>query len=110
MSTPTAFDPAPVRAAVAGAIALKGSEQKLAAACGVSQPAIWQAKTSGRLSPRLALAIHRATRGAVPACVLRPDLWRRPQDVPVEEGADLDSVTRSETPAAAARGMTRHAG
>src|ERR1700719_773444 len=108
MSTPTTFEPAPVRAAVACAIALKGSEQKLAAACGVSQPAIWKAKTSGRLSPRLALAIHRATSGAVPACVLRPDLWRRPQDVPVEEH-DLDSVTRSEPPAAAG-GMTRHAG
>ena len=84
MNTLTVFDPAPVRAAIACAIALKGSEQKLAAACGVSQPAIWQAKTRGRLSPRLALAIHRATSGAVPACVLRPDLWRRPQDVPVE--------------------------
>jgi DNA-binding transcriptional regulator YdaS (Cro superfamily) len=84
MDTLMVFDPAPVRAAIACAIALKGSEQKLAAACGVSQPAIWQAKTRGRLSPRLALAIHRATSGAVPACVLRPDLWRRPQDVPVE--------------------------
>ena len=84
MDTPAAPDPLPARAAVALAIALKGSEQKLAAACGVTQPAIWKAKTSGRLSPRLALAIHRATGGAVPACVLRPDLWRRPQDVPAD--------------------------
>jgi DNA-binding transcriptional regulator YdaS (Cro superfamily) len=87
MNPQAAFDPVPVRDAVACAIALKGSEQKLAAACGVTQPAIWQAKTRGRLSPRLALAIHRATGGAVPASALRPDLWRRPQDVPVEAGA-----------------------
>jgi DNA-binding transcriptional regulator YdaS (Cro superfamily) len=84
MNPPAAFDPVPVCAAVACAIALKGSEQKLAAACGVTQPAISRAKKRGRLSPRLALAIHRATGGAVPASALRPDLWRRPQDVPVE--------------------------
>ncbi|HXW25309.1 MAG TPA: YdaS family helix-turn-helix protein [Xanthobacteraceae bacterium] len=79
-----AFDPAPVSAAVARAIALIGSEQKLAAACGVTQPAVSKAKLSGRLSPRLALAIHRATAGAVPASALRPDLWREPQHVPIE--------------------------
>jgi DNA-binding transcriptional regulator YdaS (Cro superfamily) len=50
----------------------------------VSQAAISKAKIGGRVSPRLALAIHRATGGAVPASVLRPDLWRRPADVPVE--------------------------
>jgi DNA-binding transcriptional regulator YdaS (Cro superfamily) len=82
MDTQAAADPDLVSAAIVCAIALKGSEQKLAAACGVTQPAIWKAKTRGRLSPRLALAIHRATGGAVPASALRPDLWRRPRDVP----------------------------
>jgi DNA-binding transcriptional regulator YdaS (Cro superfamily) len=88
MNPQAPFDPVPVRAAVACAIALKGSEQKLAAACGVTQPAIWRAKTHGRVSPRLALAIHRATDGAVPASTLRPDLWRRPQDAPVDAAPD----------------------
>jgi hypothetical protein len=31
----------------------------------------------------MALAVHRFTGGAVPASALRPDLWARPQDVPV---------------------------
>lgn len=36
-----------------------------------------------RPSPELAIAIHRLTAGAVPASTTRPDLWRRPEDVPV---------------------------
>lgn len=84
MDRQPAFDLHPVCAALARAIALKQTQQKLAAACGVSQAAISQAKIFGRLSPRLAIAIHRATAGAVPGSALRPDLWRRPEDVPVE--------------------------
>jgi len=70
------------RALIERAIALTGSEQKLAAACGVTQPAIWKAKTLGRPSARLALAIHRVTGGDVPASALRPDLWASPDHVP----------------------------
>jgi DNA-binding transcriptional regulator YdaS (Cro superfamily) len=84
MSTHATFDPLPVCAAVALAIAVKGSQHKLASACGFSQPSISKAKLRGRVSAELALAIHRATGGVVPACALRPDLWRRPQDVPGE--------------------------
>lgn len=37
-----------------------------------------------RVRPALAVAIHRVTGGFVPGNVLRPDLWRKPADVPVE--------------------------
>jgi DNA-binding transcriptional regulator YdaS (Cro superfamily) len=40
------------------------------------------------VSPQQAIAIHRATRGAVPGSALRPDLWCRPEHVPVQEPAD----------------------
>ena len=78
------FDPGSVCAAVARAITLKRTKENLALACGATQGAISRAKRAGRLSPGLAIAIHHATGGAVPGSVLRPDLWRRPEDVPVE--------------------------
>jgi DNA-binding transcriptional regulator YdaS (Cro superfamily) len=89
MDTQPTFDPRSVCAAVARAIAIKESQHKLAAACGVSQALISKAKIDGRLSPRLAIAIHRATAGAVPGSALRPDLWRSPEHVPVNESRDL---------------------
>ena len=76
------FDTGSVCAAVARAIELKRTQHRLARACGVTQGVISKAKLGGRLSPQLAMAIHRATGGAVPASALRPDLWRRPEDVP----------------------------
>jgi GcrA cell cycle regulator len=69
------------------AIRLAGSESKLAQATGYSQVAINKARRRGSVSPAMALAVHRFTRGAVPASALRPDLWARPQDVPM--AADL---------------------
>lgn len=77
-----------VRDLICQAISLKGSQAKLAEAAGVKQQSIWQAKEAGRVSAELALAIHRATSGAVPASALRPDLWRRPEDVPTSEPAE----------------------
>jgi DNA-binding transcriptional regulator YdaS (Cro superfamily) len=68
--------------AMARAIAILGSEVKLAAACGVTQAAISKAKVKGRISPRLALAVDQATKGRVSAADLRPDLWRGPENVP----------------------------
>ena len=65
------------------AIRLAGSQSKLAAALGFSQAAINKAKRRGSVSPEMALAVHRFTGGAVPASALRPDLWARPQDVPI---------------------------
>jgi DNA-binding transcriptional regulator YdaS (Cro superfamily) len=65
------------------AIRLAGSEAKLAAAIGCSQVAINKARRRGTVSAEMALAVHRFSAGAVPASALRPDLWARPQDVPV---------------------------
>jgi DNA-binding transcriptional regulator YdaS (Cro superfamily) len=70
-------------AAFARAIRIAGSECKLAQATGYSQVAINKAKRRGRVSPKMALAVHRFTGGAVPASALRPDLWARPCDVPI---------------------------
>lgn len=89
MNTPSTFTANPVCAAVARAIALKQSQHKLAAACGVSQALISKAKIDGRLSARLAIAIHRVTQGAVPGSALRPDLWRSPEHVPLDDAAEV---------------------
>jgi DNA-binding transcriptional regulator YdaS (Cro superfamily) len=70
-------------AAFERAIRIAGSECKLAVATGYSQVAINKAKRRGSVSPQMALAVHRFTGGAVPASALRPDLWARPQDVPL---------------------------
>jgi DNA-binding transcriptional regulator YdaS (Cro superfamily) len=72
-----------VTAAFARAIRIAGSECKLAQATGYSQVAINKAKRRGSASPAMALAVHRFTGGVVPASALRPDLWARPQDVPI---------------------------
>lgn len=65
------------------AIALAGSEAKLGKSIGVSQVAINKAKHRGQVSPKMALAIHRYTGGVVSASTMRPDLWARPEDVPI---------------------------
>jgi DNA-binding transcriptional regulator YdaS (Cro superfamily) len=70
-------------AAFERAIRIAGSQCKLAAATGYSQVAINKAKRRGSVSPEMALAVHRFTGGEVPASALRPDLWARPQDVPI---------------------------
>lgn len=76
-----------VRCHIEEAIRLAGTEAKLGEATGYSQNAIWQAKRRGSVTPKMALAIHRATNGAVPASVLRPDLWPTDQHVPEMERA-----------------------
>jgi DNA-binding transcriptional regulator YdaS (Cro superfamily) len=77
-------------AAFERAIRIAGSECKLAAATGYSQVAINKAKRRGSVSPKMALAVHRFTGGAVPASALRPDLWARPQDVPIMDVPIMD--------------------
>jgi DNA-binding transcriptional regulator YdaS (Cro superfamily) len=72
-------------AAFERAIRIAGSQCKLAAATGYSQVAINKAKRRGSISPKMALAVHRFTGGVVPASALRPDLWARPQDVPIAD-------------------------
>jgi DNA-binding transcriptional regulator YdaS (Cro superfamily) len=83
-------------AAFTRAIRLAGSEAKLAAAIGCSQVAVNKARRRGSVSPQMALAVHRFSSGAVPASALRPDLWARPQDVPVA-GARMPA-TRGKRP------------
>jgi DNA-binding transcriptional regulator YdaS (Cro superfamily) len=51
-----------------------GSQTKLGEACGCSQNAIHQALKIGRVSAKLAVKIDNATKGAVPAHLLCPDL------------------------------------
>ena len=60
------------------AIALMGSEAKLAMAAGVSQPAINKAKNAKRISGELAVKIEFATSGAIHRSQLRPDLFAPP--------------------------------
>ncbi len=62
-------------AALRRAVALAGSQSKLSRATGYSQPAINKACRKGRVSAELAIAIERATRGAVSRAELRPDLF-----------------------------------
>jgi len=62
---------------IADAIILAGSSAKLAKACGVSTSAITNAKMRGVISPELAAAISRATKGRISKSALRPDLWPR---------------------------------
>lgn len=73
------------RHAITRAIELFGSEAKLARATGFAQQVFNRAVRRGRVSAELAIAIQKATGGAVTADELRPDLWRRAEDVPVEK-------------------------
>ena len=60
-------------------------QEDLAAAMGVAQQTVSKlARGEIPVSPEHAIAIHRATRGAVPGSALRPDLWSRPEHVPAD--------------------------
>ena len=63
---------------VSSAIEQFGSEQKAADAFGVSQPVVNHAKRTGRVGPKLAMGIDRATHGRIGKHELRPDLWEPP--------------------------------
>ena len=69
-------------------------QEDLAAAMGVSQQAVSRlARGEMPVSPEHAIAIHRATRGAVPGSALRPDLWCCPEHVPVDDVPSNDGAT-----------------
>jgi DNA-binding transcriptional regulator YdaS (Cro superfamily) len=85
MDTPIAAE-SPAEA-MERAVARAGSEQKLADAVGVRQSYISKAKRTGRVSDRIAIAIHAWSNGDVPGSALRPDLWLEPAHVPVREMA-----------------------
>jgi DNA-binding transcriptional regulator YdaS (Cro superfamily) len=72
-------------AALDRAIQIAGSEAKLAALAGCSQPAINKAKHKGVVSPGLAAMIDRGLGGRVQKYELRPDVFDAPSAV-VETG------------------------
>lgn len=52
-----------------------GNMSKLAAATGYSQHAVWCAVKRNRVSPAMAVAIHKATKGKIKRADLRPDIF-----------------------------------
>jgi DNA-binding transcriptional regulator YdaS (Cro superfamily) len=83
---PKAPDPEVTRL-VAEAIALAGSEEKLAKITGYSQNAIWHAKRRGRVTAEMATAIAAATDDQVPRHKLRPDLFTPGAPAPTSAAA-----------------------
>jgi DNA-binding transcriptional regulator YdaS (Cro superfamily) len=74
-----------LRKLMAQAIRIVGSQAALAARLGKSQQLIsFLCTRATDISPEDAIGIHRATGGQVPASLLRPDLWRRPEHVPAD--------------------------
>lgn len=68
-------------------------QEDLAAAMGVAQQTVSRlSRGEIPVSPEQAMAIHRATRGAVPGSALRPDLWRCPAHVPVDGPSERPSL------------------
>ena len=57
------------------AIAMFGNQSRLAVAIGYSQHAVWHAVQRRRVSPQMAVAIHKATNGKVRKDQLRPDIF-----------------------------------
>lgn len=62
-----------------------GGRGKLCEDAAISEGRLSQILRGARPSPRLAKAFHRLSKGRVPGSVLRPDLWREPDDVPLEK-------------------------
>lgn len=67
-----------IRSLILEAVESYGTEAKLAEAAGVSQPTINEAKKTGRVGPRLAIGLEKATSGKIPRWLTRPDLWESP--------------------------------
>lgn len=78
------MDVPPFRALVAEAVKIVGSQGALAHKMGRSQQQVSALCTRATfISAEDAIAIHRATDGAVAASDLRPDLWQAPDHVPI---------------------------
>ncbi len=59
--------------AIQKAVAIAGSQQKLASLCGVKQPTVWRWLHGGGIDAKYVAAIVKAT-GRIKARELRPDL------------------------------------
>lgn len=57
------------------AIKFFGNMNRLADATGYSQHAVWHAVQRGRVSPQMAAAIHKASKGKIKKAELRPDVF-----------------------------------
>lgn len=58
------------------AVEIAGTEQKLAAAIGISQPSVNHlCRNAKSIRPEIAIAIEKATGGKVTRSDLRPDIW-----------------------------------
>lgn len=67
-----------------------GRQADLATASGLRQQIISKLLYGDTpVTPDIAIAIHRATGGQVPASALRPDLWASPEHVPPAPVAQL---------------------
>jgi DNA-binding transcriptional regulator YdaS (Cro superfamily) len=64
--------------------AYPGGKSQFLQDVGISESRLSQIANGDPAQPDVAKAIHRASKGKLPASLLRPDLWRRPQDVPIE--------------------------
>ncbi|ECO7484420.1 helix-turn-helix domain-containing protein [Salmonella enterica] len=60
--------------AIQKAVAIAGSQQKLASLCGVKQPTVWRWLHGGGIDAKYVAAIVKATGGRIKARELRPDL------------------------------------
>lgn len=91
------------RPLVSKAVQIVGSQGALADSIGKSQQHISALCTRAeQISAEDAIAIHRATEGAVPGSALRPDLWRAPEHVPVKNGPDAGDTSGPATKEAVA--------
>lgn len=70
-----------IKSLLSQAVERFGSEAAAARAAGVSQPTFYEARRAGKIGPKLAMGIDRATNGEISKSSLRPDLW------PPSEGA-----------------------
>ncbi len=60
--------------AIQKAVAIAGSQQKLASLCGVKQPTVWRWLHGGGIDAKYVAAIVKATGGRIKARELRPEL------------------------------------
>lgn len=68
------------RTLIERAVQLKGSQEKLAEACGVSQQQIsYLLKEAKAISGEMAVKVHNGTDGAVAKHELRPDMFEAPK-------------------------------
>ncbi len=78
---------------IAKAVEIVGRQSDLAQRMGVAQQTVSKLLNGEiRCSAEHAVAIHRATEGAVAASELRPDIWRTAADVPAPHPQNQGAV------------------